>query len=139
MVSLLDVNVLMALGWSNHEHHEAAHGWFGSQQRWATCALTETAFVRLSSNPAVVGSIVTPQQAAIGLEKMTAHSGHVFWEATPSLSRLSCPAAWVQGHRQVTDSYLLALAEHHQGRLVTFDKRLAGTVPESSPIQLLKS
>ena len=78
MVSLLDVNVLMALGWSNHEHHAAAHAWLGSQGSWATCALTETAFVRLSSNPAVVGGVIAPHQAAIGLEKMTAHLGHVF-------------------------------------------------------------
>lgn len=60
MVSLLDVNVLMALGWSNHEYHEAAHAWLGTRQRWATCALTEAAFVRLSSNPAVVGGVIAP-------------------------------------------------------------------------------
>ncbi len=28
-------------------------------------------------------------------------------------------------HRQITDAYLLALAVHHQGRLVSFDKRLS--------------
>ena len=28
--------------------------------------------------------------------------------------------------RQLTDAYLLALAVHHRGRLVTFDRRLCG-------------
>ena len=28
------------------------------------------------------------------------------------------------GHQQVTDAYLLALAAHHGGRLVTFDQRV---------------
>jgi hypothetical protein len=31
----------------------------------------------------------------------------------------------VQGHQQVTDLYLLALAVHHGGRLVTFDRSIA--------------
>jgi uncharacterized protein len=28
MVSLLDVNVVVALAWPNHIYHEAAHRWF---------------------------------------------------------------------------------------------------------------
>ncbi len=138
MVSLLDVNVLIALAWSSHTHHEAAHTWFGQVDRhWATSVLTQIAFVRLSSNPAVVGGLITPQQAARVLERMTKHPGHVFWEITPSLSTLRCPGDWVLGHRQVTDAYLLALAEHHQGTLATFDRRLAEAVPESAPLELL--
>jgi predicted nucleic acid-binding protein len=36
----------------------------------------------------------------------------------------------VLGHRQVTDAYLLALAVRHEGRFVTFDRRIAlGVVP----------
>ena len=31
----------------------------------------------------------------------------------------------VQGHQQVTDLYLLALAVRHGGRLVTFDRAVA--------------
>jgi len=138
VVSLLDVNVLIALAWSSHVHYEAAHAWFSQEERhWATSALTQAAFVRLSSNPAVVGGLVTPQQAARVLEDMTKHPGHVFWEITPSLSTLGCPGDWVLGHRQVTDAYLLALAEHHQGTLATFDRRLAEAIPSSAPLELL--
>ncbi len=28
MVALLDVNVIVALAWPNHVHHESAHRWF---------------------------------------------------------------------------------------------------------------
>jgi uncharacterized protein len=33
--------------------------------------------------------------------------------------------ARVLGHRQVTDAYLAALARHHKGKLVSFDRGLA--------------
>jgi hypothetical protein len=34
------------------------------------------------------------------------------------------------GHRQVTDAYLAALARHHGGRPVTFDKGLVALHPD---------
>lgn len=36
-VALLDVNVLLALAWPNHQHHVAAHRWFHDDGRrgWA--------------------------------------------------------------------------------------------------------
>jgi len=48
-VHLLDVNVLIALGWPNHKHHASAHRWFSSIAAggWATCPLTQCAFVRI--------------------------------------------------------------------------------------------
>lgn len=44
---LLDVNVLIALSDPMHIHHESAHHWFAKDGRkaWATCPLTENAFV----------------------------------------------------------------------------------------------
>jgi predicted nucleic acid-binding protein len=50
LIALPDVNVLLALGWSNHPHHNAAHDWFAREASagWATCLLTQSAFVRLS-------------------------------------------------------------------------------------------
>lgn len=54
-VYLLDANVLLALAWPNHLHHAAAHLWFAKNHKsgWATCPLTQLAFVRLSMQPAV--------------------------------------------------------------------------------------
>jgi len=28
LIALPDINVLLALAWSNHPHHDAAHHWF---------------------------------------------------------------------------------------------------------------
>jgi len=55
-VSLLDVNVLLALAWPTHVHHAAAHRWFAENHAmgWATCPLTQLGFVRLGIQPAVV-------------------------------------------------------------------------------------
>ncbi len=33
------------------------------------------------------------------------------------------------GHRQVTDAYLLSLAQHHKGKLATFDGGIAELIP----------
>jgi predicted nucleic acid-binding protein len=57
MIALLDVNLLIALFDPAHVHHEAAHGWFARNGKdcWATCPLTENAFVRILSNPAYPG------------------------------------------------------------------------------------
>ena len=49
--TLLDVNVLLALAWPSHAHHEIADEWFlrNRHKGWATCVLTQLAFLRLSS------------------------------------------------------------------------------------------
>jgi toxin-antitoxin system PIN domain toxin len=78
--ALLDTNVLLALAWPNHQHHAAAHAWFAQNAStgWATCALTQLGFVRLSSNPAYTRSSVTPSEAASLLHEMTVHPSHDF-------------------------------------------------------------
>jgi uncharacterized protein len=42
VTGLLDVNVLVALGVPEHEHHDAALTWYTSEanRSWATCAVT---------------------------------------------------------------------------------------------------
>ena len=71
--ALLDVNILTALLWPAHEHHDAAHRWFRARARgrWATCPLTQLGFVRIVSNPAFSREALSPAAAmvcaAIGL------------------------------------------------------------------------
>ena len=52
MTFLLDVNVLMALLWENHEHHQVARRWFRQITDFATCPVTQLGFARISSHPA---------------------------------------------------------------------------------------
>jgi uncharacterized protein len=128
MVALLDVNVLVALFDPAHVHHEAAHAWFGANRknRWATCALTENAFVRVLSNPAYPGSRTTVEDAAARLRAFCSEGPHVFWTDSVSV-REDGRFRWkhVQGHRQLTDVYLLALAVASDGRLATFDSTIS--------------
>ena len=126
-VWLLDANLLIALTHAAHVHHAEAHAWFAAvaKRRWATCALTQLAFVRLSSNPRVAGANISPAQAMAALAAWTAHPGHVFWPdilAPVDVPVLNSPA--VVGHRQVTDAYLLGLAGAYKQKLATLDRAL---------------
>lgn len=133
--ALLDVNLLIALAWPSHVHHAAAHRWFHDHARhgWATCPLTQTAFVRISSNPSVIPEAVPPPEAGEMLARITALEHHRFWPDDLTWSDLdSRLAARMLGHRQVTDAYLLALAARHGGRLATLDRGLRALVAEGT-------
>lgn len=128
MVSLLDVNVLVALFDPAHVHHEAAHKWFGVHRkfRWATCPLTETAFVRVLSNPSYPGQSITIEDAVSRLRTFCSDRDHVFWPGSASL-RERGRFRWdqIHSHRELTGIYLLALAISNNGRLATFDPTIS--------------
>ncbi len=123
---LLDVNVLLEIAWPNHRFHVAAVKALLSQNRWATRALTQLGFIRLSSNPAAIATCKSPQEAVGLLARLAADSLHTYLEGFPA------PASedWrdmfsgVLGHQQVTDAYLLWLAAVNNAVLVTYDRRL---------------
>jgi hypothetical protein len=124
---LLDVNVLLALAWPNHQFHAAATRRLErSRDRWATCALTELGFIRLSSNPAAVAPAKTPAEAAALLGVLTDDPLHVFLESLPSPvgEEFRASVSGILGSRQVTDAYLLLLAHRSGAVFVTFDTRL---------------
>jgi len=127
-VHLLDTNVLIALSWPHHVHHAKAHEWFHGTGRtaWSTCPLTQIAFIRISSNPKIIADAVTPREALEVLKKIVSAHGHHFWPDTvaPTDAKAFTSAAFV-GHRQVTDAYLLSLAQYHKGKLATFDNGIA--------------
>jgi uncharacterized protein len=124
---LLDANLLIALTHSAHVHHSEAHAWFAERpaRSFATCALTQLAFVRLSCNPRVVGAEITPAQAMQALAELAAHTGHRYWAETPEpLGLATLNSAALVGHRQVTDAYLLGLAVQQGQTLATLDRGL---------------
>jgi toxin-antitoxin system PIN domain toxin len=122
--------VLIAMLWPAHEHFDAAHEWFSGRAsgvRWATCPLTQLAFVRIVSNPAFSGDALAPEDALRLLERNLTHPAHVFWPDDVGLADAVEPLApRLQGHRQLTDVYLLGLALRHRGALATFDGGLRG-------------
>jgi predicted nucleic acid-binding protein len=64
---LLDVNVLIATAWPTHRAHASVQRWLSRRARegWATCPLTQTAIVRILSNPAFSPNALTPGDAGL--------------------------------------------------------------------------
>ena len=135
-IALLDVNALLALLWENHVFHARMAQWFaGNENRgWATCPITELGFVRIVCNPAYIKPAPGIRSAIDLLQKTTESSRkHQFWADDLPLSALgSSLRRRLQGPKQITDAYLLALAMHRKGILVTFDYRMETLAPEGS-------
>ena len=125
-VHLLDVNVLVALIDPMHTHHEAAHRFMLDVETWATCPITENGVIRIVGSPRYPGNPGSPAQVAGLLGRMqTQRAGHRFWPGDVSLIRNpNVDASRLRVVGQVTDTYLLALAVQHGGKLATFDRRL---------------
>jgi toxin-antitoxin system PIN domain toxin len=123
-VGLLDVNALVALAWDSHVHHAAVRTWMGASGRaWATCPLTESGFVRVSSNPKVLPSPIGVQAARAVLAALRAVDGHRFLTDDVSICDDDVPP--IHGYRQVSDAHLLTLARRSGVRVLTFDSGLA--------------
>ena len=120
-MALLDVNALVALVWDSHVHHTRMRAWFETNHTagWATCPITESGFVRVSSNPKVLPSPIGIDAARAVLAALRAAPLHRFLTDDVSLTDRDVPS--ISGHRQVTDAHLLTLARRHNVRLVTFD------------------
>lgn len=126
MISLLDVNVLVALLVPEHEHHLRAVEWFASeavQNGWATCPVTELGVIRVCAQ--LPGGARPPTSTASGLILLTSNSpGWVWWPDLLSPVALPEVRSAATG-KQVTDRYLLGLARRNIGRVATFDRALA--------------
>jgi uncharacterized protein len=125
-VSLLDVNVLVALFDPDHVHHDASHEWFSAnrQHGWASCPLTENGLIRILSNAAYTGSHETAVAIRKRFDKFCSSGDHTFWPDRISIRddrRFNLSGL---GHGKITDVYLLGLAKEMDGRLATFDRRI---------------
>ena len=125
MSHLLDCDVLIARSDVDHVHHEAAIRWLVRNEAFAVCPMSEGAMVRYFCRTFQDGG----DRARIILKNLAKTSGYEFWP--DDLSYGSMRLERLQGHKQVTDAYLVALAAHHGGRLATLDRALAAVHPES--------
>lgn len=122
-MDLLDVNVLVALAWQGHIHHDRCHRWFAARAgaAWGTTPVTEAGLVRVSLTPAAVGRPVAATEVMELVRRLRAVSGHVFLPDSSSLAEAVIDVGRLASHRQVTDLHLVNLAATHSGRLVTLD------------------
>ena len=128
MTFLLDVNVLIALIDPAHVGHDAAHRWFDAEGKaaWATCPLTENGVIRIVGHPKYPNTPGSTATVAAIVKRLRALPGHAFWPDGISLVDAEhVDSEQVLTSGQVTDTYLLALAVAHGGKLATFDRRLS--------------
>jgi len=122
---LLDLNVLLALVWQDHEFHDLSRRWFHEigKRNFATNAFTQAGFVRLSTNPRYVKKPVDAQEAIEALRAFTQEPGHTFWPLDIGIQQATAPFIRnVFGTKQITDAYLLGQAIRNDGILVTLDR-----------------
>ncbi len=124
MTFLLDVNLLLALLWENHEHHSAARRWFRSIGSFATCPVGELGFARVSSHP-LLGYGMSPDHAFSVLRRFLKDPRHRFVPDDLSCMDRVLRTDLMAGSSQVTDHYLVALARQHRLSLATLDEPLA--------------
>lgn len=116
---LLDVNLLLACGWRTHRDHAAANAWLARQRRFATCAITELGFLRVSMSPGYRASFGDAQAA---LAQITSLRGAAFLMQDLPVARVP----EVASHADTTDAYLVALSRGRNLKLATLDTALTG-------------
>jgi uncharacterized protein len=120
---LLDANALVALVLADHEHHQRTAAWAATVPQIALCPIVEGALFRYLLRVGQPASTATEILAALYT------SGRAeFWP--DSITYIDVDLGHVTGHRQVTDTYLAAIAHGHGALLATLDAPLATTLPD---------
>ena len=99
--------------------------WFKEMRgaAFATCPITQSGLLRLLTQPIADEPFFDMREARDALRQLTGQPGHVFWRDDPDyLEATEKIFSRLQGHRQITDAYLLGLAIHRGGKLVTLDR-----------------
>lgn len=121
---LLDVNVLVALLWPRHVHHEVAKLWYDGNFHAGirTCPITQAGFVRILSSPRFSRDYYSVRGATKLLLQFADLPEHQFWPDDLGFSDILPSAGEILGHQQITDAYLLALSKSRGGALATLDR-----------------
>lgn len=127
MTYLADVNVLVALAVIGHIHHATALSWFEDSRddEVALCRITQAGFLRLLTNPRVMGeNVVRPARAWEIYDALFEDTRIGFVSEPPGLE-----ASWRtvaqrthSGPNFWTDAYLAAFAAAAGFDVVTFDR-----------------
>lgn len=125
-VCLPDVNVWIAAVSDRHEHHATARQWFDSASApICFCRVTQMAFLRLLTNPKVMGEdILSPAEAIVVYRQLLADERVRFAPEPPNIEKLwlSLMSMGVASGSTWTDAYLAAFAVEADSRLISFDR-----------------
>ena len=133
MTSLLDVSVLISLLDANHEHHAAVMGWWAqNKDPWASCPITQNGYLRIVTQQRYANTIGV-NEAIQKLTQAVSTSDHVFVPDDISLlDKQHVAHQHVQGPKQMTDVYLLALSVCHGAQFVTLDTSISHVVAQQA-------
>ena len=123
MTNLLDVNVLISLLDANHQHHMATKRWFAqNNDPWASCPITQNGYLRIVTQKGYPNRI-SFKEAVKKLSQAVSTPNHKFLSDDISLlDQEHFAHQHIQGPKQLTDIYLLALSVFHGARFVTLDR-----------------
>lgn len=126
---LLDANILVTLFDNKNDNHAKVAQWFlqhiqSSNNVWLSGAITQMACLRILSLPSYPADYSFKEVQEIFVEAIK-HTKHEFIATNLDVVQSNI-IDWrhLQGHRQLTDAYLLALAVHANAKLVTLDSRI---------------
>ncbi len=136
---LLDVNILVAWGWTDHLAHERTSRWIANARsqhatRLLTSAIPELGFVRVSVQR--TGGSITVNEAAATLAGMLRSLGTTH-EFVPDDRAARQFPAWCRYASQTTDAHLMQLAAAHDAELATLDTGIPGAflVPGAQTVE----
>src|ERR1041385_2099210 len=124
---LVDINVWMALGYTRHQHHAAAARWFEQvgEGEATFCRFTQFGFLRLLTNPVVMGiDARTDSEAWMDYDELASDFRVSFIDepadCEPVLRKLMGTGR--ASHRLWQDAYLAAIAITGGMRVGSFDR-----------------
>ena len=118
MIYLLDVNMLIAAIWQDHEDQPRVEEWLRGKQT-ATCPISELGFLRISSGETFPFR-AKPQPCRAALSEFVRKHRCRFIPDDFSPQKIAA-----QSSRQFTDLYLAELVQKHRMKLATLDTRLS--------------
>ena len=126
MILYPDVNVLIALFDSSHQHHAIAENLFmtGMRDGWASSPLTEHGFIRIVSHPSYINSMSVADATALLATAIKNTTHRRLFEDISLLDATRFRTAQLVSHKQVTDLFLIGLAVRHDVCMVTFDRNI---------------
>jgi toxin-antitoxin system PIN domain toxin len=127
-VKLFDVNVVIAAGRPDHEHHDLVRGWFDTvmdgHESFTVPDVVWSAFARVVTNGRIFAQPSSPSDAFEFLRLLQDHP--LYTTVVPGSAHLAhferlCLEADIRG-RRVPDAYLAAIAIEHACTLVSLDR-----------------
>ena len=118
MIYLLDVNMLIAAIWQDHEDQPRVEEWLRGKQT-ATCPISELGFLRISSGDAFPFR-ADPEVCRNALSEFLRKRRCQFIPDDFSPQTIAAESS-----RQFTDLYLAELAQKHRMKLATLDTRIS--------------